>query len=698
MKGILILVSVFTFGCAATQLGDEKYSAGDLEGAIQAYDDASASDLTEAEHRSVNVARRKVYADKLDLDFEAIRKLSLSRSEKRKKLITLYGQAVSETYSSILRDKIEAESLLLAKDEIIAIHKLIDAKNIDDALRQTESLFSTLIESGPAVEQLLGIRLHATSMLKALAKNELSADTKLLLNAIAARCERHEIFPAESFSNPSFALRGQVGDIEVKLEAAGPEVVFRGQYNTKRSSQTLSENFNYQEFVKKTFHKKSCTKSTTYVKTRTQSRGYRVTMNKGWATGQYFTQFSTVQTPVSSTSCANVPYVTTVAVEKSVRRSFQERTISLAVNGEASITFKGGVVTIPISFDAVDVIREQANSVNESFAYAESETDQLERLKGSLHSRLVGRVRTDLKQMLQKRERIIAAEEVDPIKRRDANARLVLYGAALPSGLADLKFRENEKIRWLEPFDIPFATIDHVQFNRAYGHAPWRFDTGFDSIKLVLGSRYVEMTDLSVQPDRQAFGLELGFRFPYLSLETMDDYDPFGWVIRDEYSATLSLGARTSTAYQYPVRNDDGEEDAFYYSGDTYAQVLVGYRAEAFGLMVGIRPRAMFHEIGDAGSGSVGIPVIGRMELSLSSRYPVVVQAWGFSPFADKEAKGVEVQLTIANEWNLAGKALFLDAETRVGGIKDSDIVDLNRRKNLVVGFSLEYVPDLRDW
>jgi len=82
MKLIFFALILSVLGCARpTKIGDEKRQRGALVGAIQAYDDASAQNLTKREHRRVNVARTKVYEEKIRIALQA--SMNLSGEEKR---------------------------------------------------------------------------------------------------------------------------------------------------------------------------------------------------------------------------------------------------------------------------------------------------------------------------------------------------------------------------------------------------------------------------------------------------------------------------------------------------------------------------------------------------------------------------------------------------------------------------------------
>lgn len=200
----------------------------------------------------------------------------------------------------------------------------------------------------------------------------------------------------------------------------------------------------------------------------------------------------------------------------------------------------------------------------------------------------------------------------------------------------------------------------------------------------------LDLPDLPTQPDRQGAYVGERLEMPMLA----HALSGWGWTVQDTVMAEFFLGGRLSPAHEYPRRSEREElqrETGFCYGGVLAYRLLVGYRGQNVGLMVGARPQYTGYQVGDVTASGTMLPLEARLELRWSVRYPLILHGWFTPSDAEHGTKGLMLHMPVSARATLIGRYESLKLSTRMGGLKRDDRIDLGSQGSSLFTLGVGY-------
>lgn len=200
---------------------------------------------------------------------------------------------------------------------------------------------------------------------------------------------------------------------------------------------------------------------------------------------------------------------------------------------------------------------------------------------------------------------------------------------------------------------------------------------------------YLSAREIPVQRDRTAALFSYRMELAMLSNSKSDLW---GWTFQDHVVVEAFVGRRISEPYVYPVGASSGQSEAsLSFGGMLGWTALVGWRGRYMGLLVGAQPKLMGYQVGDVTAGGGLLPLTAWLELRWNERYPIVLEGWVSPVTGGNSTRGAWLRLPISPTWGLFARYEELRLESRMGGLKRSDRIDIDSRPSTLasLGFSL---------
>lgn len=203
-----------------------------------------------------------------------------------------------------------------------------------------------------------------------------------------------------------------------------------------------------------------------------------------------------------------------------------------------------------------------------------------------------------------------------------------------------------------------------------------------------IGLRTFGASGIPLQPDRSSASLYMRLNYAFLA-HAFDDAG-WGWALYDSMMLDFWLGGRTSESVDY--RGGDDESPLAGGIGVGY-QLMVGYRGKRLGLFGGMRTQNTYRAAGDYRTGGATHPLVGRMELRISERHPVFIEAYGLPQYGTGEITGLDVVIATGSGSALVLRAERLKVNALFGGLGPKDNVDLGRHESwtLDINYGMQF-------
>lgn len=376
-------------------------------------------------------------------------------------------------------------------------------------------------------------------------------------------------------------------------------------------------------------------------------------------------------------------------------RQTTTRTASAGLSGVAVLKWDGGTVRFPVS-SSLSAVDTRYESPTGSKGYEVGKSARA--LEGQVLSGVVKRVVDEARARVRSADgkqweaRAAAAAKAGRVSEsEDADVRAAVATGLSKAGSARLRARYGIgggevltalegtalKARTQSWFVSPTLRVQVKSARANYEAGEQVLERGWAWGLVETGLRMFGASDLPFQSDRSSASFYM--RMTYAMLAHLYDDESYGWVLYDGAMLDFWLGGRTSEAVEYSGGGDESPMAAGIGWG---YQIMWGHRGTLLGVFGGIRTQRTYRKAGDFRTAGSAHPLVGRLELRVSQRYPVFIEAYGMHPLGEGELTGADVVIATGGTSAIVLRAERLKLNAMFGGTHPKDDVRLGRHQS----------------